>query len=259
MTLAFFKQKYGYEIEGIWMPRVTAITSIVGKSRIPEDIFGFSFGRASREFEKAASWGSFTHQTIERFLKGEMISVDPRLVPSVNAFQKWVRENSVEICTEDIERRVVDSEHLYAGTIDMIAKVNGTFGVVDIKTSSRISQEYSLQTAAYLNAYNKNRTKHSRGETRWILRIDQYRECKGCFAEQREKGRKARIMRGNPACNHQWGEEEGRIEFKELQAFEHDFEAFLAAKEVWEWYNQDWLAQIPNYPKKFAFQKILAI
>ena len=239
MTLDFFRQKYGYEVEGIWMPRVTAITALVSRS--------FAFVP-----QGYANWGTLVHTTIEQILKGETPKIQETILPSILAFQKWQHEE--QVLTFNIEERVVDFDHGYAGTIDMIADLQGQRGVVDVKTSNGMRREYALQTAAYLNAYNT--TAKKKAHTRWILRIDQYQECKGCFAQKREKSGKARFTGGEMFCNHQWASPKGETEMQELDRYQQDFQAFLAAKELWEWYYRDWLKRIENYPKKTS-QKVL--
>jgi hypothetical protein len=245
MTVDFFKQRYGYEIEGIWLPRVTAITSLISKA--------FLFAN-----QGSADWGTLVHSTIAQVLKRENKETVPCVQPSILAFQEWQKEYKVKIADpkEDIEKRVHDFDAGYAGTLDMVAEVQGRIGVVDLKTSNGMQDAYFLQTAAYLNAYNKGATKKERGETRWILRIDQYEECRGCFARKKEKDGTERITKGKASCNHQWGSARGEVEFQELPNQEKDLEAFLAAKEVWEWSHRDFLKRIVNYPKN-VLQKVL--
>ncbi len=50
------------------------------------------------------------------------------------------------ICTEKI---VAHSEHLVAGRLDSLAFVDGKLSLVDLKTSSRISESYIIQVAGY--------------------------------------------------------------------------------------------------------------
>jgi hypothetical protein len=245
MSIDFFKRKYGYETEGMWMPRVTAITSLVSRP--------FLFGGLA-----AADWGTLVHSSIERILKGEKANGQEQIAPSLAAFEKWRKAQGVNIANPatDIEARVVDFENGYAGTIDMVANVQGRVGILDLKTGNGMRDEYSLQTAAYLNAYNKGVQKKERAETRWILRLDQYSQCRGCMAKRKEKGGKERVLEGNAWCNHQWGLPTGETEFLELDGYEEDLEAFFSAKEVWEWYYRRILRQVRNYPRNVS-QKVL--
>ena len=245
MTVDFFKHKYGYEIEGIWLPRVTAVTSLVSKS--------FLFSN-----QGSADWGTLVHETIARMLKKETAETLPSVQPSLVAFSEWQKEYRVKIIDPKahIETRVYDMDAGYAGTIDMVAEVQGVMGVVDLKTGNGMREEYLLQTAAYLHAYNKGVSKKEQGKTRGILRIDQYQECRGCFARKKEKDGTERITKGKASCNHQWGQAKGEAEFQELSDQAKDLEAFLSAKEVWEWSHRDMLKRIANYPKN-VLQKVL--
>ena len=244
MSIEYFKHKYGYEVEGIWMPRVTAITSLTSRP-----FFAASY--------RSADWGNEVHSAVEKILKGEAKDSEKKIEPTLRAFERWRKEHDVRIASSlDIERRVYDFENGYAGTIDMVADVQGRRGIVDLKTGNGIRSEHSLQIAAYLNAYNKDATKKLQAEARWILRIDQYEECKGCLAKRSEKSGKERILGGNDYCNHQWSGVRGEFEFVELEDMEEDLEAFLAAKEVWEWYHRAFLKKVANYPKNIM-QKVL--
>ena len=237
MTVDFFKNKYGYEIDNVWFPRVTSITSSLTYSW-----FGL---------QKAAEWGTSIHEMIEDLLRGKEINPNEAMAFTAETFLEWRKKYPFTIKNpmHDIETRVFDVDHGYAGTVDMIAEVEGRVGVIDLKTSTTIVKEHALQTAAYLQAYNKMKGIKNSCETRWILRIDQYKECMGCLAKMRDKYGHARIHGGKEACNHQWSQLRGEVEFKELEDQEKDFELFLDMKERWEWTNKELLVRIPNYEK----------
>ncbi|HEX9722218.1 MAG TPA: PD-(D/E)XK nuclease family protein [Candidatus Paceibacterota bacterium] len=245
MTADFFKAKFGYEIEGVWFPRVTSITS--------------PFQKKWQGLRSAAEWGTLIHETVESILRGEEAQPDRRCEVSIATFLSWRNQYPIAIQNpaHDIEKRVFDVEHGYAGTIDMVAEVEGVVGIIDLKTSTAIYKEHSLQTAAYLQAYNKTKGIAKACQTRWILRLDEYAECLGCLAKKRNKYGRARAVGGKDACNHQWSELKGEVEFKELADYEKDFDAFLDLKERWEWANKEWLDQIPNYEKNIRQYTLL--
>jgi len=245
MTADFFKAKFGYEIEGVWFPRVTSITSPFQKKW-----FGL---------QRAAEWGTSVHEAVEAILRGEQAIPGARYQVSIDTFLQWRKDYpfSVENPERDIEKRVCDTEYGYAGTIDLVAEVEGVVGIVDLKTSTAIYKEHSLQTAAYLQAYNKTKGIAKECQTRWILRLDEYAECLGCLAKKRDKYGRARVVGGKDACNHQWSGLKGEVEFKELEGYEKDFAAFLGLKERWEWTNKEWLDQIPNYEKNIRQYALL--
>ena len=241
MTVDLFKERFGYEIEGVWFPRVTSITSPMQKKW-----WGM---------RKAAEWGTLIHETVEAMLRGENVSPDAKCAVAIETFLRWQSEYPLRISDpiNDIETRVWDLEYGYAGTIDIVAEVEGVRGIIDLKTSTAVVKEHFLQTAAYLHAYNKTRGESRPCQTRWILRIDQYQECKGCLAKLRIKYGSLSVSGGKSAnwriCNHQWGAAKGEIEFQELKEYERDLEQFFDLKERWEWTNREWLAKIPNYEK----------
>ena len=247
MTLEVFKEKYGYEIEGVWLPRVTAILSP-----------NFSFSKWSG-FEQAAAWGTQMHEAVEGILRGDQKRIDAKLTISIEEFRKWYKEHPLYLAnpSKDIERRVYDIKNAYAGTIDFIAEFEGRVGVIDIKTSTTIPREHLLQTAAYLNAYNTSCEEGRACETRWILRIDQYQECMGCLAKRREKYGRARTSGGNPVCNHQWSLIRGEIEWRELENYEKDLAAFFEKRDRWEEKNEEWLSKISNYPRNIMQSTLL--
>lgn len=257
MNIEEFIKKHGYEIKDLWLPRVTSITGIIAKPAL----FRYyasqkNYASAEESLNNAASWGTLTHETVEKLFKGEDCEINPKIMPSIQAFYEWQKKNSVRILDAKlIEKQVVDLEDYYAGTMDALIEVNGQVGVLDIKTGTGIWDEYSLQLAAYFHAYNKNAPKKKQAQTRWILRLDQYEECIVCGAKRRWKSGQAKVTGGcrdNYNCQHKFTRATGNYEFKELNDYENDIQAFLSAKELWEWYYRKYLGEIKNYPKKHS-------
>ncbi len=239
MSIEGFKQKYGYEIEGMWLPRVTAITSVVSKYPL--------FLKDRGHFDEAAQWGHFVHKMFGNLARHERFEETETTAKLSQTFHDWMFENDSILQKEDIEKRVVHTELAYAGTLDLVAQVKGRVSIIDLKTGSQLNPEFLLQTAGYMAAYNE--TAQNPCETRWILRIDHYAECMGCLAQKRERGSRVFVRRGKTACNHQWSSLKTTGEFVELKEYEQDFNAFIAAKELWEWHHKTMLSAIANYPK----------
>lgn len=252
MNIDDFKKQNGYEIEGFWLPRVTSITGVVSKPALLRYYANHSnFMSAQNALNHAANWGTLTHEAVEKVLKEEKHRADERILPSVQAFRDWQAQNRVRVLDpqNDIERIIFDMDNFYAGTLDILAEVNGILGILDIKTGSGIWDEYGLQLAAYMNAYNKTIPAKRRARTRWILRLDQFEECAVCGAKRRTKSGRPKITGGNSNCYHQFSHTKGIFEFRELKGYQHDLEGFLSAKKLWEWCNRDFLKQIENYPQ----------
>lgn len=253
-NIEFFKKKHGHEVGGIWVPRVTTITDIVNKPALLRYYAAQeSYEAAQVKLRNSANWGTLTHNTIEKILKNEDVEIDPKIKPSINAFFQWKEEHQVNVLDPEnhIEKMVFEPDNLYAGKMDALIEIDGKLGIMDLKTGTGIWDEYYLQTAAYFNAHNKMAGEKEKARKRWILRIEQYRECVFCGAKLRTKSGKNVIKGGDKYCTHKFGDEVGVFEFKELDGHQHDIEAFLNAKKLWEWYNRNYLKQINNYPNKF--------
>lgn len=255
MSVDEFKSINGHDVEGYWLPRVTSITNIISKP----GLFRYyamhrNFNTAQQALDDAASWGNLVHKAIENTLKGEK-DIDSQVQSSVDEVLKWMKKNKVKVLdTSDIEKKIHDFEDIYSGTLDAILEIDGTIGILDIKTGSSIWDEYSLQLAAYMNAYNKTVPKKRQAQKRWILRIDQFDQCDHCKAQKRIKS--GRITAGDKMCPHHFSKTKTSLQFKELKDFNHDIEGFLSAKRLWEWSNRELLSQVKNYPKN---KKTLAL
>ena len=160
-----------------------------------------------------------------------------------------MEEKNIQVDQEHIEKRIVHFDERYAGTLDSLALIDGKFGVLDIKTSQAIYRDYNLQTSAYMSALQND---FKNLQTRWILRIDQIKNCFKCKATLREKGGRKKIKlpwNGKnydykaKTCEHEWSELKGDVELKEFPYWQDDFKAFLGAKKLWEWENEYWLKE----------------
>ncbi len=240
--LKHFKAKTGYEIDGVWYPRVTSIVSIKAKPALYKfyaEQGNFSAAEAIKT--KSADEGTLIHETIEAILAGKTVPIPHSIQPAISAFVEFKKNN--EIIPMKVEERVVSKNHWFAGTVDVIGKLNGRLGLLDIKTSYSIYRDYGLQTAAYIEAVRENNIFPT---TRWVLRIDQASQCTKCGAKMREKGGNIKVRGGVNGCQHSFGPLSGEIELKELDSFENDIKAFLACKDLWVWEHEHWIKKIRN-------------
>lgn len=110
-----------------------------------------------KELAKAGEIGSQAHALIEWNLRqslGQVVGPEPRVVDKAQwafmAFQDWA--NSVSLKPVFIEQMVFSRTHHYAGTMDLLAEVNGVLSLVDFKTGKSIYSEAHLQNIAYQQA-----------------------------------------------------------------------------------------------------------
>jgi len=107
-----------------------------------------------KELAKAGEIGTQTHKLIEWTMR-TAIGADAGPKPLVNekalwgfmAFEDWAK--SVALKPVLIEQTVYSKTHQYAGTMDLLARVNGVLTLVDFKTGKAIYPEAHLQSVAY--------------------------------------------------------------------------------------------------------------
>jgi len=103
---------------------------------------------------QAGDIGSETHRLIEWTMRtaigaeaGPKPVVGDAALWAFMAFEDWAK--SVRLKPVLIERTVYSTVHGYAGTLDVLARVNGVLANVDFKTGKSIYAESFLQSAAY--------------------------------------------------------------------------------------------------------------
>jgi len=249
-NLQHFKGVSGYEVNGVWYPRVTKIVEIKAKPALYKfyaEMNSFDQGEAIKK--QSADEGTMIHKAVEEILIGKSPEIEPLIKPAISSFLKFLEQKSIQVDPEFVEKQIINFDERYAGTLDALALIDGKFGVLDIKTSQAIYRDYNLQTSAYMGAVEKD---FKNLQSRWILRIDQIKKCLKCGATLRLKGGREKIKLpwtngGYSAeaknCEHEWSELAGDIELKEFPYWQEDFKAFLGAKKLWEWENDYWLRQ----------------
>ena len=166
--------------------------------------------------------------------------------PSIEAFLDWKEKHKIKVF--DIEKRVVSKKYFYSGTLDVLAEIDDKFGVLDLKSSKEIWDDYFIQTAAYVQANNEATLK--KAKTHWILKIDQYQECVLCEAKRRNKNGSVEISKWNKSCYHKWSPIKGACRFQEVREHKPYLKTFLDVKNKWENINRDFLSEIENYPNR---------
>lgn len=237
-----FKENNGYVIGDVWYPRVTSIVNIKAKPALYRYYASLdSFAEGEKIMEKSADEGTRVHEAAEAIFTGKDPVIAEDIAPAVKALEEFLEERNIQVDPDWVERRVVNHNDRYAGTIDSVALIDGKLGVLDIKTSSGIFRDYNLQLAAYFSPLQAELRSI---QTRWILRVDQNQICNICNATKRTKGGRVSTKAPYPNngvdhkfCDHEWSDTRGIIELKEFPYWQDDYQAFLGAKKLWEWDN----------------------
>jgi hypothetical protein len=110
----------------------------------------------------AGDKGSRVHLAIEMILNGEEFKIDTKVMDKtsgemteltleelicVKSFCDWRDEVKPEVLATEIT--IFSENHGYAGTVDLICKIDGVMYVVDFKTSKQVWMEHELQVSAY--------------------------------------------------------------------------------------------------------------
>lgn len=167
--------------------------------------------------ESAKDRGSTIHSIVEAW-RQKQVYVDNVPQPFrgyAQAFYSWVKENHTEIVEH--ERTVVSKEHGYAGTLDLLIKLNGNKLplVADVKTGKDIYDEAWLQLSAYRQALAEEGIKTA-GIAVVLL------------------------------------QENGSYKFEHHA--EDYLPEFLACKTIWEWINREELANLAAYRRQLELK-----
>jgi hypothetical protein len=143
--------------------------------------------------ETAADVGTYTHAYAQDCLKAnrllpvpisedlqgefEKTKAPPEMIPKLiegvrlgcDGFGNWFRKH--EVHTIEVERQVVSAQHLYAGRCDFYGRIDGKLGVLDIKTSGGVYEDYWLQLTAYQGAITEEKPVNEPVKN-WVLHLD---------------------------------------------------------------------------------------
>lgn len=142
---------------------VATLDSRIGKTKAHQKLMA-----------KASEIGTQAHALIEWNLRtslGQVAGPEPKIgdkaMWAFMAYQEWAK--SVDLKPILIEQRVFSMAHEYAGTMDLLAEVNGVLTLIDWKTSKGIYGEAHLQNIAYQAALAE--MGHHKAEAGLILRL----------------------------------------------------------------------------------------
>lgn len=103
---------------------------------------------------QAKKRGTTVHSIVEGFKQtGDIVTdVLPAFKGYAQAFEQWVKEYQATVMEH--EKTIINDEHKYAGTLDMLITQDGGTAIIDVKTGKDIYPESGLQLSAYLHGDN---------------------------------------------------------------------------------------------------------
>lgn len=120
--------------------------------------------------DEAGDIGTEVHAFAENLFRGKPTAVpsNPLVQNGVTALQAWIAEHDIQPI--EIERVVFSQACFVAGTMDMLAAVNGKLTQVDFKTGKGIYPEHKFQTGIYKRAWEEEN--RERIEQNIIVNLD---------------------------------------------------------------------------------------
>ena len=150
--------------EGVYYPSVTTILQYMPKNKFFEGWLKDVGHNADYIMKKAGKEGTQVHEAAEKLVLGEEVSwmddygnakYSQIVWEMILKFAEFWKTNKPElISSEDF---VWSDEHKYAGTADIVCKMNGETWLLDIKTSNSIHKSYDLQLAAYAKGLEESK------------------------------------------------------------------------------------------------------
>jgi hypothetical protein len=150
--------------EGVFYPSVTTILQYMPKNKFFESWMKDVGHNADLIMRRAGKQGTQVHEAAEKLVLGEEISwmddygnakYSQIVWEMILKFADFWRTHKPElISAEDF---VWSDEHKYAGTADLVVKMNGEVWLLDIKTSNSVHKSFDLQLASYAKALEESK------------------------------------------------------------------------------------------------------
>jgi hypothetical protein len=229
---------YQYDSQ-TYLPSVTEILSVYPKGFGFENWLKDVGNNASQIADRAANSGTKVHNAVETIIAG----IEVRWADDagnaqytleewgmINKFYQFLTKHKPEIIAS--ETQIYTLRHGYAGTIDLVIRMNGKTWLVDVKTSNYLHTGYELQLSAYATAWNENTETHKIDQT-GILWLK---------ASTRTEGKKDAIQ--GPGWQLKTFE----------RPYEQAFKVFQHTHEIWKEENPDPKPKIFSLPDRFQVQ-----
>lgn len=150
--------------EGVYYPSVTTILQYMPKNKFFEMWLKDVGHNADLIMRRAGKEGTQVHEAIETLLDGEELhwmddygnaKYNEKVWEMINKFVDfWTTYKPELISTEEF---VYSDEYRYAGTADLVCKLDGETWLIDFKTSNSLHKSYDLQLASYAKALKESK------------------------------------------------------------------------------------------------------
>jgi len=147
-------KKDHYLIDGKKYVRVTRILDVIAKPEFYRWYGKHGYKKCKDIMNDRAAFGTRVHKEIFNHLSGEEVWTDNKeMKDTMDIFTSWAGEHNLDPLF--LEHHIKNDEYMYAGTSDFIGFCDGKKMLLDWKTSKALYDNFYLQVAAYLYAFEK--------------------------------------------------------------------------------------------------------
>jgi len=161
-----------YLIDNKYYPSVTQILSVIDKPALriwfgkqvymatalnPAISEQEALAEPVKQSTSAKGRGTAVHDIVEAYENtGKVAGLEGPFQGYARAFESWINSNDIKVIGH--EQTVKSEKYHYAGTLDLLVKVNGNLTLIDVKTGKDIYPEAHLQVSAYKQALSEDGT-----------------------------------------------------------------------------------------------------
>jgi len=111
-----------------------------------DELMGILKGAPWRVKEKAANLGTMVHEAVEAYVMGARLP-DEITDKHIIQFERWLDAFKPHFL--ESECTIFNRRFNYAGTLDIVAEIDGNIWCIDVKSGKGVYPEYAMQVAAY--------------------------------------------------------------------------------------------------------------
>lgn len=129
-------------------PSVTEILKVLEKPYYDRWRSRVGHREADKIASEAQAFGSRLHSAAQKVAWGLDAAVERDMRPYAAAVRSWLDGFVLDVLGTEVE--LVSPERKFGGTLDLYCQLkDGSYAVVDFKTTSQLTREHGLQTCAY--------------------------------------------------------------------------------------------------------------
>src|SRR6056300_1493106 len=154
--ITFLDRRVYKKEEGVYYPSVTTVLQYMPKNKFFDNWLKDVGHNADLIMKKAADEGTAVHNAMEDLIAGkEIVWMDDygnakynltvwKMILKVAEFLQTYKPEIIAV-----EEFTFSDKHKYAGTADLVCKIDGEMWLIDLKTSNNLHRSYDLQLSAY--------------------------------------------------------------------------------------------------------------